>query len=224
MISVIGGAYTSYPSQYEKLATTAKKFGMPLTIIGEGRSYPSIPTAIDEAVAAVNNAADYVVITDTYDTLVCRWDADEVIASIDAEPSGLLISTEASCWPPGTWCSAYKNGRYINGGQMCGRREAVAEVLRKIRDYEPVAGGSTQEALHVLYASGYPMGLDFCEIFQSMSGDGSKPVVWSGERVINEQFFSLPMLMHFNGRTPNADVWYERIMACPIATSTNATA
>src|SRR6185369_13038660 len=166
MISVIGGAYTSYPEQFEKLTNTAKKFGVPLTIIGEGRGYPDIPTAIDEAVSAVNSAQDYVILTDTYDTLFCRWDADEVISLIDAEPSGLLISTEASCWPPGPWCAAYKNERYINGGQLCGRREAVAELLRKIRDYEPVSGGSTQEAMHVLYAQGYPMGLDFCEIFQ----------------------------------------------------------
>ncbi len=218
MIEVIGGAYTSDPAKYQHLSATAAKFYIPLTILGRGKNHPGDAATIDADLlpALQASAYPYILLTDTYDTMFCRWDRDEVIDLIQAEPSGILYSCEGNCWPSGPWCEAYSGARgwrYINGGQVCGRREKLIDLWQEVKRYNMT--GNCQERLHRMYADGYPIGLDrACKIFQSMSNP-SLGIEWQdGGGVVNTHEETQPMMLHFNGRTPGIEYWYERVMGC----------
>ncbi len=215
MISVIGGAYTTNPDQFKCLSDTARKFFAPLTIIGQGKLHPGDIYVIEDILNTLRSeVAPYVILTDTYDTMFCRWDRDEVIDLIQAEPSGILYSCEGNCWPSGPWCEAYagaRGWRYINGGQVCGRREKLIDLWEEVKRYDMT--GNCQERLHRMYADGYPIGLDrACSIFQSMSNP-SPGIEWHNG-VVNTHEKTQPMMLHFNGRTPGIEWWYERVMGC----------
>lgn len=211
-LAVIGPAYTTNPLQYCHFASTAEKFGIPFTIFGQGQNHPGDVCVIDDLLAKLKSeSAPFVLLTDTYDTMFCRWDADEIIGLIQEEPSGILYSCEGNCWPSGFWCDAYRGSRYINGGQCCGRRDWLIDLWEKVRCYTMTS--NCQERLHRLYADGYPIGLDENgRIFQSMSYP-SLGIEWQDGGVVNSLGMR-PMMLHFNGRTPGIEDWYERVMGC----------
>lgn len=210
-IACIAGAFTTDPKQYQWLRKSADKFNVPLRIFGKGESFPDTVGQIQRLRSEfMACTGPYVLFTDAYDTLFCRWDADEVIERIDMEPSGLVISCESECWPPGPWCDAYKGGPFINGGQYCGKKDALIALMERMLETPDTQGGSTQERLHRMFADGYPMSLDReRRIFCSMSG-GYAPVV---EAIYAYHVGSImPMMLHFNGRTDGIETWGARCL------------
>lgn len=159
---------------------------------------------------------EYVVATDAYDTMMCRWDEDEVTAAIDAQVSGLLVSCEVNCYPAGPWGTAYGTPLtpwwYCNGGQMAGRRDALLQLWSEyISGRWPVeCGGGTQEMLHRMYASGREFGRDTtCNIFQNMT-DSLGAVVCHNGVVTNGMTGTRPMCLHWSGRMPGMQKFYTK--------------
>lgn len=196
------------------LRASSAKHGVPLTV------YPTkdgqYAESLDTVQAIRGRSEGYIVITDAFDVFVSRWDSDEVISLIDAEPSGIILSCEISCYPPGPWCEvAYPAPQSIwaavNGGQMCGRRDALADLMeRNICDYQTTAGGGNQERYHKMLAAGVKFGLDTdCRVFCSMAGHSL--VENRDGLAYNTVTGTNPMFLHFNGRTPGIEEWYERV-------------
>mgnify|MGYP001577883455 CR=1 FL=1 len=205
-LSVIAAASNRIEARY--LVESADKHKVPLTVYDKGGN--DLP--MEEWIRRVRiQPAEYVLSTDAYDVLVSRWDEDEVISLIDAEPSGIINSCEADCWPGGPWAAAYKPETpwwACNGGQFCGRREAIVAMLEENARQVNTAGGGNQERLHRMVAAGYPIGLDQkCRIFQSMAGVASKYIGSLDGNLFNSFTGTYPMFAHFNGRTMGIEIW-----------------
>ena len=211
-ITIIGPAYTKDAAQYKRLMDTAAKVGAPHPkLFGIGEIHPGDDAVIDIAIRVIRECdTPYVMGTDTYDTMFCRWDEAEIIEAINKAPRNVIYACEAHCWPSGEWCAAYTHSgiwRHANGGGCCGEREALADLFEKTKKFTDTA--NTQERLHRHYAE-YRFGLDVhCRIFQSMSGPGHTE--WQ-DGMVNTVEGTRPMLAHWNGRTPGIDTWYEKVM------------
>jgi len=202
-VTILSGAFTSDPSKYQWLLKTAEKFGVPpIQMFGHGRHHPGDAKVIPEIITHLRSIhTKYVLCTDAYDTMFCRWDEHELILRIE-DASGLLISTETECYPPGPWCDVYGGRAAINGGQFCGTVPRVIGLLREMERYDHI--GNCQERLHRIYGTGYPMKLDALrEVFYSMSGG-------QGDRA--EEYLSETMMLHFNGRTPGIEGWAAKVL------------
>lgn len=202
-------SWATEPSEAKLLVESAGRVQAPLVLIGGigGNDMPLTKPALDMSL----RDEPYVVLTDAYDVLMVRWDEAELIGRIE-EAGGLLVSTEAGCWPDGPWCSVYGGGRAANGGQYCGRRQQVIAFLETInrRLPEVTAGGGSQETIHRMIADGYPAKLDLnCEIFQSMSGSSSADISMHQGQVFNHATGSMPMFAHWNGRTPGMEEFWK---------------
>lgn len=239
-VLVLAGAHTSDLRAYEPLKVSCEMFGVPLRIIGTeqplnyGCTDPRLfLETIDETLDIVARAQEsYIVITDAFDVIACRWDEVEVIETIQVANRGLLVSAEANCYPNGLWKAIYDRHfagfpwRYANGGQYCGKREAVCWLLATFRARlrEAVLGGATNEILHRMFAEDQDcFSLDVrCRVFQSMYTDavrhlsafhsGDSGSTWVRHPAMcNLKTRSYPMFLHFNGRAPGLPLWYERI-------------
>ncbi len=205
-IVVISGA--SDRREAQGLIETAAVHRVPLHVVSPGGNDVPLKVLVDLLRA---RSEEYIVLTDAYDVLFSRWDGVELVALIDAEPSGLINSCESDCWPAGPWCAAYKQETpwwACNGGQVCGKREALVEMTMESQKHPITAGGGNQERLHRMIADGYPIGLDnHCRVFQSMTGAAAIHVECRERKVFNSFTRSWPMMLHFNGRCPGMETW-----------------
>jgi hypothetical protein len=167
----------------------------------------------------------YVVATDTFDTIISRWDPEELKLLIDSAPD-LIMSVEWWVWPKGPWEKAYAHlaGRHrwfaINGGQYCGRREqliAMWEAMMWRWDQgQETAGGTSQELLHLMYQDGAAFTLDLeCRIFQSMYGPHAHLIKMRDGKAFNTVTGSYPMFLHFNGNAPGLKEWADTLCKPP---------
>lgn len=199
----------------KRLVDTAAKVGAPQPkIFGLGTEHPGNDEAVIDTAIRVIQECDtpYVMGTDTYDTMFCRWDESEIISAINLAPRNVIYACESDCWPSGEWCAAYTHPgiwRHANGGGCCGKKDALVGLLVSTKMF--IETNNFQERLHRHYANGpTKFGLDVhCRIFQSMSGPGH--VEWQ-DGMVNTVEGTRPMLAHWNGRTPGIDTWYEKVM------------
>ncbi len=223
-ILVMGGAHTTDIYKFRHLHNSAARLGVELCILGYGKTFdpwPSIQNCID---FAKSRTEPYILLTDTFDVLMSRWNEQELRMMMDAAPD-LIISVEWWVYPKGPWASAYAalEGRYrwyaINGGQYCGRREQMIAMweamLWRARQGQETAGGSSQELLHKMYLDGAAFTLDLeCRIFQSMFGPHAPLIVSKDGRAFNTITGSYPMFLHFNGGAPGIEEW-SKVLATP---------
>lgn len=217
-VAVVTGAFTNDPNDWACLRHSAAKCGLRLHVLGEGHGYPHLgvfPQYLIPYVQALPD--DYVLLTDAYDVIVNRWDADEVIRLVDATKSGLLVSCNDECWPEGSWCEAYPDTgtpwRTACAGQYVGNKEAVLNLWHEFGSgrWEQTAGGTTQEMMHRMYAAD-PWAFDLdrrCEVFQIMGAASKDHVGVQAEEAINWLTKTKPMFLHFGGRAAGLREWYE---------------
>jgi hypothetical protein len=212
-IVVVSGAYTTHPGQWRIYRESCARHGVPLSVLGEGQSFDAMKALRAGADFLLHRPEKYALVSCAYDVLVSRWSEAEVIRWTDMA-GGLLMSCEGDCWPAGEWCAAYTNHTTpwfaINGGQYCGERLKIVQLLNVIasRLDSATMGGGSQEVLHMLYSEGYGMALDNnCRVFQSMSGSGNQYVVPRDKLAYNTVTATYPMFLHFNGRTPGMEQW-----------------
>ena len=214
-ILVVSTAYTTDESRYKIFRDSCARHDVPVKSLGIGETYPDMHVL--EAVANFLELRDerHIVLTDAYDALVNRWYERELSRLIDSAPH-CMMSVEPQVWPVGQWHKAYAqlDGRYrwkaICGGQWCGRREQMIEVLKAIyagwKAGGATAGGTSQEILHKMYAGlllggRWPFTLDLsCTIFQSMIGPEAKLIDDHVGCAYNTVTHSTPMFLHFNGQ------------------------
>ena len=225
---VLSGAHTTDRKSWEPLRVTCERANVPLEMYGLDNplNYASNdPRLFDETVGESMDAikaseAEYVVLTDSFDVIVNRWDQRELVDIIDLA-GGMVVSCEANCFPPGPWKQVYDNAphlitspwRYANGGQFCGTKEKILDLLNilRVRMCEATTGGAN-EILHKLFVEGYPLSLDSdCEIFQSMYLDVSSHVKNIFGKAFNDLTNTWPMFLHFNGRAKTMPDWYKRL-------------
>lgn len=247
---VLASSHSADPNACAGLRDTAALFNVPLVILGQDKplGYASndprlFLESVPETLAFLRSTdARYIVISDAFDVLCCRWDQEEIAKQIEASAGRLLISCEANCFPDGPWRASYDDHsqspwRYANAGQFCGTRQAVLALVEKFTEQmhflDPLNpfGGAAQEILHRLWMHSYPMELDTeCRIFQTMFTGASEHVIHSSiqpsempEKVrysstwaFNRITKSSPMFVHFNGRAPGMDVWYWNLTGKPM--------
>ncbi len=212
-VVIISGAFTEDPGQWIKMRLSCERLGANLHVIGPGRPFPGYPAMLEGIAYLKSITTPYVVHSCSYDVFLTRWDEAELIGAIESA-GGLIVSTEAECWPAGPWCDVYKGGRGANGGQYCGRREQVIDFMETMygRLGEVTAGGGNQEIIHRMLSDGYPAALDLnCEIFQSMSGQSIMDVSVHQGQFVNHKYGTFPMFVHFNGRTPGIDAFWKEL-------------
>ena len=235
---VLSSAYTTDENRWRVFRESAKRYSVPLHVLGAGSNSYDMMTAIDNGLEFLHrSAATHVVITDAYDVIVNHWDGRRVGYIVDSAP-GLILSVESNIWPPGPWEESYARldpstyyWRAICGGQMAGRRQMLIDLWEALRSRLAAGGatrgGTTQEILHQLFAAGQgvPITLDLeCRLFQSMLGPHVDKIAccphpdlprWQAYNTVTR---SVPMFLHFNGqgspdgRTPPALFeWEERL-------------
>jgi hypothetical protein len=220
---ILSSAYTDDYTRWAALRDSAARYGVMLNVMGQGQNYPGGMVTIQRAIDFLKTREEqYVVVTDSFDVVMSRWDEREVNLLIDAAPD-LIMSVEWWVWPKGPWDKAYSHlvGRHrwfaINGGQYCGRREQLikmweAMLWRWDRGQE-TAGGSSQELLHKMYNDGAAFTLDLeCRIFQSMYGGHAHLIKVKDGRAFNTITGSHPMFLHFNGGAPGMREWKETLL------------
>jgi len=226
-VEVFSAAFTTNRSRFRLLEESAERQGLRVNFFGADRAFsewePSNSTFLTKVILGKlievlrESEAEYVVLTDSFDTLCCRWNPEEVIAEIDAA-GGLLISAEANCFPEGPWHEKYDSvfpespWRYGNLGQTCGLRRRLIKFFEDGLERLNLDSTHIQEAFHRMWMEGYPAELDYeCRIFQSMFLDVSKNITWDGKKVRNPITGSEPMFLHFNGRAPGIEEWAFRL-------------
>ena len=236
-VQILAAAHHPDPNTWAGLHDTCALFGAPLHVLGTDKhlGYASndprlFNESVHEAIQFLESTdAEYIVITDAFDVLCCRWDEAELINRIEAAPGSLIVSCEANCFPDGPWRARYEalSGspwRYANAGQSCGTRAAMLAYIRELEKgvrgmKYSATGGAAQEVLHAMFCDGYPMAIDSqCHIFQSMytfwSGQIGFNVASNGTGlniVKNLCTESSPMFLHFNGRATGMDLWYRAL-------------
>jgi hypothetical protein len=194
---------------------SAAKFGLPLTILDGQHNFNDMESYPQAIVALDASAAPYAIVTDAFDVLAARWDPGELAREIEGAVGQVLISGEVECWPMGDYCSAYASLRttpwsYACGGQFCGRREPLLELMRKLYELRGaiINDGASQELLHHLVGAGYPMSIDAqCRVFQCMRTHIGENVEYRNGLPFNDVTRSWPMFLHFNGHDEKITAW-----------------
>ncbi len=202
---------------------TAERFGIPIGIDTGNESFVDLEYSYPRLINNLENCnTPYVLLTDSFDVLMTRWDEKEVIHRVGGARGHVIISGEPECWPKGPWSKNYKNlpslWSYACGGQLVGTREAILDLTKVIysRRQEVSAGGGNQELLHILVGENYPMEIDTeCRIFQCMRTEAAKHVkaglLGLPHNILTD---SWPMFLHFNDlkNTPGMPEWFDILM------------
>jgi hypothetical protein len=232
---ILASAYTDDFGRWAALRDSAAKHGALLHVMGQGQPHPGWMQSIQLAIEFLKQREEqYVVLTDSFDVVMSRWDAREVCLLIDSAPD-LIMSVEWWVWPRGPWAQAYAHleGRHhwfaINGGQYCGRREQMIAMWEAMvwrwQHGQETAGGGSQELLHKMYQDGAAFTLDLeCRIFQTMFGPHRDLIKERDGKAFNIITGSYPMFLHFNGGAPGLKEWKETLWkGSPVASASGAT-
>ncbi len=197
---------------------TAERFGLPLVILTGTEPLHDVGGYIHGIEALQSFSTKFAIVTDAFDVLVVRWNPEEMAREIEDAIGNVIVSGEPECWPAGPWGLAYKAWEsrtpwpYICAGQYCGYREQVLAMMQEIYDRRDtqVAGGGSQELLHVMFAEGYPLTVDRdCRIFQCMRCHPAQYVEKRNGYAFNTITRTRPMFLHFNGKAPGMKEWAE---------------
>lgn len=207
---------------------TAEKFNLnPVILTGFGNfvCIDWFPELIAEIKAVTT---PYILLTDSFDVLVARWNEQEAIRMVDRARGNLILSGEPAGWPDGPWTKNYKEPfpslwPFACGGQEIGTKEAILNLTQITYDRrKEVNIGGNQELLHVLVGEDYPMEIDSgCNIFQCMRTEVARFVeprtVGKWTIPYNTLTQSWPMFLHFNdlAHTPGMPEWFEILKQNP---------
>lgn len=224
-LTILTCAYTSNPDDWKYLRESAKKNSIELLVHGLGKNFPGPIDVFRELIPLVEKLnSDYILLTDAYDVIMTNNIHIPTIENTIINCNGLLVSAESSFYPPecplGVYYNKFLVWNYPNGGQYVGTKERLLELWSGFLSgkWEHKFGGSTQEMLHHMYFGHFP---EFvidrnCHIFQSMAGVGNNYIIMRGSmndkmKVYNSLVYSYPMFLHFNGRSPGIEDWYDEI-------------
>lgn len=233
-VLLLAGAHTRDENAWAPLKISCERLDVPFFVCGTNNpksNFSNDPQlfmdCVKEALEILTKTPEpYIIISDAYDVLASRWNEDELIDRIEESLGKLLISCEANCFPNGRWKSLYDSDlnlsespwRYANGGQFCGRKDKVINLMEVLRNrMKEATTGGANEILHILWTEGFPFTLDYeCKIFQSMYTDESRHVIkhfnnGNGMQVLNTFHQTYPMFLHFNGRAPGMPEWYKAL-------------
>ena len=199
---------------------SAARFNVSLYVIGNGKEYPAGTSVYNDLSDYIKTLdCEYVLLTDSYDVMIVRWDEEEVIRAVDSSLGNLLVAAHDDLWPRGPWMASYPvNGtpwRCANGGQIAGTKESILWLCDQFTSNKwPVAatGGGNQEMLHRMHAAGVPFTVDTsCSIFQTLRGPSRLFVALRDGIVFNTVTNSIPMFLHFAGGQPGLADWFKRL-------------
>lgn len=220
-VAVISGAFTNEDWRWYCLRESAIRFNIRLHMLGLGLTYPN-PDVLGYKILAdylKDVEADYVLLTDSYDTMVVRWDPGEVVAAVDAARGRLLVAANDDPWPPGPWIDSYPftgtPWRTANGGQMAGTKESILWICEQFvrwQWYGESSLGGNQKMLHMMKVADAPFSVDTeCSIFQTLRAP-SRPWVCLRDGVtVNRLTKTKPMFLHFAGGQPGLVDWFRRL-------------
>lgn len=214
-VLVVSGAYTTDESRWRIFKQSCERHEVPFHVLGVGATSYSAEESLGNVIAFLETREErYIVLTDSYDVIVNRWDERELKYIIDSAPD-LVMSVETNIWPDGPWVRAYSHlegylWKGICGGQYCGSRDRMLHTLRDVEQALQMGRGKlgcSQEILHEMFKEKFvecrthPFALDLrCEIFQSMLGPHATEIIDAGDIAWNKVTRSRPMFLHFNGQ------------------------
>jgi hypothetical protein len=232
-LAVIAPCFYPDTSPARLLAESCQKHGLDLHLFGVGQPWRGDLhhhfEAAPQAVEALPPHVEAVLFTDAADVFVMAGET-EILDKYLRWEAPLLLSAEQGLYPWGmeefryqsTAPLAYSPWAHPNGGGWIGRREGLAELLRRVgREEWQEAQGRWVKAFS---RGDLGVCLDhLCSIFQTMSQSSGDQLelrrserwesVFHSHRFHNTHTGSFPCLLHFNGRCGGDGMierWYER--------------
>lgn len=126
-------------------------------------------------------------------------------AELDYKPKlhPLILSTEKGCYPDiqnlGKFPTVDHDWKYINSGQIYGTKEAFMQVYES----NPPKFEDDDQRWYTerFFAMRGTIGLDYCNIFQSIAFEVDGDFEIRYNRVYNKITHTFPMFIHGNGKT-----------------------
>ena len=115
----------------------------------------------------------------------------------------LIISAEKGCYPDshnrGKFPSVPHEWKYLNSGQIYGRRD----VFMNLFEQNPVRFEDDDQRWYTERYLAMPdkIGLDYCNIFQSVAFEVEGDFTLTYNRLYNNKTHTFPMFIHGNGKT-----------------------
>lgn len=215
-LTVFGPMYKDPPpNPYRFIQGSCAKFGIPFYGYADGEQWPwYLEGKIRRPLKEIANiTTPYVMFVDTRDSFLMAGE-DEILAKFRACGADLLCATEFTCWPDVELKPLYPPAptrfAYAQGGGRIGTHKAMATLFQTMDNMSRELGSRDDDQYWVTRAflDGFPMMLDYhCEVFQTMAAQPG--IKWEGNRIRNTETGSLPIALHFAGRTAGIEDYYK---------------
>ena len=196
-----------------------------ILVLGQDNDYSGLsdkPRILYNAIKKGKIKEKLIVFVDAFDVIFAT-PLDEIIEKYKSFNTSIVIGAEKNCFPANfkkeydklPFTSSYK---YLNSGVIIGETDAIMEVLEAMdapnlpRDYH---NPDTRTNYHFNDQAYYmdlflrqpvPMKLDYnCLITQNMQGVEEGELDLSGERILNKETGTTPLVWHWNGSSK--DKW-----------------
>jgi hypothetical protein len=159
--------------------------------------------------------ADYVMFSDR-DCLLTAPEA-ELIKKFENSSADILLSTENACWPDPDLAEQYPPSifpwRFLNAGGIIGKQPALLKAYEWVATHKLETVDDQRRWTAAFLRGGLGIQLDTtCEVFQTMSGDSARHLkVDANGRLHNILTGSGPCHLHFNGKLPGIEEWWEKL-------------
>ncbi len=222
--------YDPLPASASVLIESCHRFGIELTLLGQGQPFPNLRYKIDLVSEYLKNHPEYryVLQLDVKDVLCCAT-LREMFAKYQSMGHAIVTSAERKCWPvdshielsppTGTSC------RYLNSGSIFATRDAWLDawdvMQKKLVDWQGLPGQASREEMELLRRDDQAAWSDLyvhgeadiaidarSDIFQVLHytdwriAAANPDYVFEGRRIKNRETGARPCLIHANANVP----------------------
>lgn len=223
-------AYDAIPASASILIESCRRFGIELTLIGQGRKCPNLRYKIElvSEYLQQHSEYDYVLQLDLKD-IVCCATLREMFNKYETFGHAIVSSAERSCWPipahesrspvTGTSC------RYLNSGSIFSTRAAWLDawdlMQDKVQNWQGLPNQVSREEFEFLQHDDQAAWSDLyiekqadialdaqSHLFQVLNytdwriAADNPDYSFEGRRIVNRETGSRPCLYHANGNVP----------------------
>jgi len=235
-------AYDAIPASASVLIESCHRFGIELTLIGQGRKCPNLRYKIELVSEYLQQHPefDYVLQLDLRD-IVCCATLREMFFKYEKLGHAIVASAERSCWPivahearsPATGTSC----RYLNSGSIFSTRTAWLDawdlMQEKILNWQGLPNQVCREEFEILVRDDQAAWSDLyiekqaditldsqSHLFQVLNytdwriAANNPDYFFEGRRIVNRETGARPCLYHANGNVPLRP-WAKYVMNMP---------
>lgn len=225
-LTVFTSNFSTPAADMSHLRRSCEINGIDLQTYGEGLAWPGyVGGKIVAALEYLKTVkTPYAMFVDSRDSLI--FGTEQQIIDLYHETTyhqaSTLISGERTCWPDDSISKVYdyinEEWRFPNAGGWIGVTAILKDQLEHMIDIGKKRGfgDDDQRHWHGLFEDQAPfLSVDGgCNLFQCMGGENHTVYIERGSnygKPYNAVTGGLPLVLHFNGRTPGIEQWLQRL-------------